>query len=105
MCMAKRGSEAFQIRGNAINQQIPWILDQDVEMNFAEKELVEQPFLVPRALSYQIVCSPGDPGETRGLLAGRRSGLCNCQGARLRGMGPVNLTMAGSDPVRACPWL
>jgi hypothetical protein len=96
---------AFQIQGIAINQQMSWILDQDVEMSFAQKELVEQPFLASRALSHQIVCSLRDPGETRGLLAEWGSGLWNCQGTRLRGMGPVNLSMAAVSPERACPWL
>jgi hypothetical protein len=74
-------------------------------MNFAEKELVEQPFPVFRVLSHQIACSFRDPGETRGLLAKWRPGLWNNQGTRLRGMGPVNLSMAAVGPERACPCL
>lgn len=47
-----RGSVAFQTRCIAINQQVPLILDQDIEIRTAEKELVEQPCLVSRALSH-----------------------------------------------------
>lgn len=73
--------------------------------DFAEKELVEQPFPVIRVLSHQIACSFRDPGETHGLLAKWRPGLWDFQGTRLRGMGPVNLSMAAVGPERACPWL
>lgn len=103
--MAIRGSVAFQIRGIAIISRCRGVLDQDVEMSFAEKELVEQPLPASRALSHQIVCCLRDPGETRGLLTEWRPGLWNCQGTRLRGIGLVNLSMAAVGPERACPWL